>query len=233
MISVLRSMQLAYFERPAVPDKHKFSCAQGLDEESCHCRQSFDFGLPSPLPSPVSNTRDEADPPAHPDSPYPHIFIVGDAADAFGALNAGHTAWTQAEVAARNIVKLIKTDGRARLIPAEEEAVGVKITRMPSASVNGDLKKKVWPLAPVSGMSDIKEIKPLTEEILERYDPPLPSIKVSLGLVCSSIFSFCHHPPVNCSYLRFVLPSETSCISDQWEIRLERTGRLLYRSRCA
>lgn len=26
------------------------------------------------------------------DAPYPHIFAVGDAADTFGAINAGHTA---------------------------------------------------------------------------------------------------------------------------------------------
>ena len=41
------------------------------------------------------------------DTVKPHIFVVGDAADAFGALNAGHTAWVQAGVAARNIAKLI------------------------------------------------------------------------------------------------------------------------------
>ncbi|KII84921.1 hypothetical protein PLICRDRAFT_117059 [Plicaturopsis crispa FD-325 SS-3] len=39
-------------------------------------------------------------------TPYPHIFAIGDAADAFGALNAGHTAYWQAEVAARNLVRL-------------------------------------------------------------------------------------------------------------------------------
>ncbi|SJX61512.1 related to AIF1-mitochondrial cell death effector [Sporisorium reilianum f. sp. reilianum] len=35
------------------------------------------------------------------------IFVIGDAADAFGAINAGHTAWDQAEVAAHNILALI------------------------------------------------------------------------------------------------------------------------------
>ncbi|GAC94348.1 hypothetical protein PHSY_001919 [Pseudozyma hubeiensis SY62] len=35
------------------------------------------------------------------------IFVIGDAADAFGAINAGHTAWDQAEVAANNILALI------------------------------------------------------------------------------------------------------------------------------
>ncbi|KAI6127312.1 FAD/NAD(P)-binding domain-containing protein [Pisolithus sp. B1] len=43
---------------------------------------------------------------------YPHIFAVGDAADAFGALQAGHTAYYQAEVAARNVVRLVKREAR-------------------------------------------------------------------------------------------------------------------------
>jgi hypothetical protein len=36
-----------------------------------------------------------------------HIFVVGDAADAFGALNAGHSAAGQAVNAARNIARLV------------------------------------------------------------------------------------------------------------------------------
>lgn len=38
---------------------------------------------------------------------YPNIFVVGDAADAFGAIKAGHTAYYQGEVAAKNIMRLI------------------------------------------------------------------------------------------------------------------------------
>ncbi|TEB25768.1 FAD/NAD(P)-binding domain-containing protein [Coprinellus micaceus] len=41
-------------------------------------------------------------------SPYPNIFVVGDSADAFGAIQAGHTAYYQSEVAAKNILKLVK-----------------------------------------------------------------------------------------------------------------------------
>ncbi|KAG8748717.1 hypothetical protein FRC10_000108 [Ceratobasidium sp. 414] len=41
-----------------------------------------------------------------PVSPMSHIFVIGDAADAFGALNAGHTAW--AEIAARNVGRLVR-----------------------------------------------------------------------------------------------------------------------------
>ncbi|KAG1868385.1 FAD/NAD(P)-binding domain-containing protein [Suillus subalutaceus] len=43
---------------------------------------------------------------------YPNIFVVGDAADAFNAIKAGHTAYYQAEVAARNILRLIHQDGK-------------------------------------------------------------------------------------------------------------------------
>ncbi|KAG2366112.1 hypothetical protein BDR07DRAFT_1607088 [Suillus spraguei] len=43
---------------------------------------------------------------------YPNIFVVGDAADAFDAIKAGHTAYYQAEVAARNILRLIRRDGK-------------------------------------------------------------------------------------------------------------------------
>lgn len=39
-------------------------------------------------------------------TPFPNIFVVGDAADAFGAINAGHNAYFQAEVAARNVLLL-------------------------------------------------------------------------------------------------------------------------------
>ncbi|KAF8641752.1 hypothetical protein AX16_009829 [Volvariella volvacea WC 439] len=54
------------------------------------------------LPSGDTSSTEEAA------KPYPHIFAIGDAADAFGAIAAGHTAYRQGEVAANNIVRLIK-----------------------------------------------------------------------------------------------------------------------------
>ncbi|WFD23199.1 hypothetical protein MEQU1_001887 [Malassezia equina] len=39
--------------------------------------------------------------PAH----FPHIYAIGDVADAFGALNAGYQAWFMAEVAVENILR--------------------------------------------------------------------------------------------------------------------------------
>ncbi|KAG1896746.1 uncharacterized protein F5891DRAFT_958167 [Suillus fuscotomentosus] len=46
---------------------------------------------------------------------YPNIFVVGDAADAFDAIKAGHTSYYQAEVAARNILRLISRDEKVRI----------------------------------------------------------------------------------------------------------------------
>ncbi|KAF8601958.1 FAD/NAD(P)-binding domain-containing protein [Ceratobasidium sp. AG-I] len=42
------------------------------------------------------------------DEIIPHIFAIGDSADTFGAINAGHTAYFQGEVAAKNILALIQ-----------------------------------------------------------------------------------------------------------------------------
>ncbi|KAE9397482.1 FAD/NAD(P)-binding domain-containing protein [Gymnopus androsaceus JB14] len=77
-------------------------------------------------------------------TPYPNIFVIGDAADAFGAIPAGHTAYYQGEVAARNILRLI---------------------RRSKHEVNSS------------------EMNILKEEPMESYEPGLPVIKVSLGLV--------------------------------------------------
>ncbi|KII89965.1 hypothetical protein PLICRDRAFT_108307 [Plicaturopsis crispa FD-325 SS-3] len=46
-------------------------------------------------------------------TPYPHIFVVGDAADAFGAINAGRTAAQQGNVAAANVLRLVQRDEQA------------------------------------------------------------------------------------------------------------------------
>ncbi|KAJ3875193.1 FAD/NAD-binding domain-containing protein [Lentinula edodes] len=53
-------------------------------------------------------------------TPYPNIFVAGDAADAFGAIPAGHTAYYQGEVAARNILRLIQRSECPLKIPQDE-----------------------------------------------------------------------------------------------------------------
>ena len=50
----------------------------------------------SSTPSADSAEQDEeADDDEPLEVPYPHLFAIGDAADAFGAVNAGHTAYFQ------------------------------------------------------------------------------------------------------------------------------------------
>ncbi|KAG2136596.1 uncharacterized protein EDB93DRAFT_1253891 [Suillus bovinus] len=63
-----------------------------------------------PSTSPVSSTATLVEPYSSQQTLYPYIFVVGDAADAFDAIKAGHTAYYQAEVAARNILRLISRD---------------------------------------------------------------------------------------------------------------------------
>ncbi|KAF8311595.1 FAD/NAD(P)-binding domain-containing protein [Clavulina sp. PMI_390] len=62
--------------------------------------RTMQLGLVSPSPSSTGSESET--------TPYPHIFAVGDAADAFGAIQAGHMSYYQAELAARNIVKMIE-----------------------------------------------------------------------------------------------------------------------------
>lgn len=83
-----------------------------------------------------------------------HMFAVGDCAET-GAIQAGHTAYWQAEVAARNILRLIE---RERAAHGEHDVDD-------------------------EGVVD-EERRKMAEEPLEDYKPGPPAIKVSLGLVC-------------------------------------------------
>ncbi|KAF9222172.1 FAD/NAD(P)-binding domain-containing protein [Gyrodon lividus] len=101
---------------------------------------------------------------------YPHLFAIGDAADAFGAIKAGHTAYYQGEVAARNVVRLVKRD---------EAAV----------TITEEFSRELM----AGGGMEVREVggKPLKEEAeegleLEEYTPGPPMIKVSIGLTKSA-----------------------------------------------
>lgn len=77
-------------------------------------------------------------------SPYPHIFVTGDAADAFGAIPAGHNAYAQTEVAARNIIRLIGNSSTSK----ENEAEALELERYtpkpPAIKVSLGLNKFVY-----------------------------------------------------------------------------------------
>ncbi|KAF7985476.1 hypothetical protein HWV62_5247 [Athelia sp. TMB] len=89
-----------------------------------------------------------AETPLHPASdetteptPYPHIFAIGDAADAFGAINAGHVAFRQGALAARNIVRLAH---RAEGTPSEDDELELYDPGLPAIRVSLGLRKSVW-----------------------------------------------------------------------------------------
>ncbi|KAF8312903.1 uncharacterized protein EI90DRAFT_3294623 [Cantharellus anzutake] len=220
LVTVLRSMQIGYFERPTPPPVPSilddaplaagFTCAKGLPEDECLCRGSnrFNFKLPKGLAGPS-------------DSPSHHSIVSGnlsssptttlatsditmggnwggDAADAFGALNAGHTAWTQAEVASRNVIRMIESGGRAKVgsKPPCQDRVLEKGANLddgpPSMPLRIKLtpmgnRNKIWPLDPAASAYDSTsrrsqetEDRELPE--LEHYIAPPPSIKISIGL---------------------------------------------------
>lgn len=74
-----------------------------VDQQSGMAKVNRHLQLAVPPPA----DRSSSDPQTRPE--LANTFVIGDAADAFGALNAGHTAWDQAAVAAGNICSMIKT----------------------------------------------------------------------------------------------------------------------------
>ncbi|EGN97542.1 hypothetical protein SERLA73DRAFT_92683 [Serpula lacrymans var. lacrymans S7.3] len=77
---------------------------------------------------------------------YPHIFVVGDAADAFGAINAGHNAYYQAEVAAHNVLKMISNQDSSL-----DEELGWYTPGQPRIKVSVGLAKTVFQVDDVVG----------------------------------------------------------------------------------
>lgn len=163
-VRVLRTLQVAV-PRPPPPapaTKRQLSAvAATFIEPEC------------PSPSLVSTTTSslagEWDPSdAHLHAPYAHMFAIGDAADAWGALKAGHNAYYQAEVAARNIVRLVRREMRAA---SASRSVDERV-------VADDLPFFCDDEAGVQTQTE-------EEEELERYLPGPPAIKLSVGLTKS------------------------------------------------
>ncbi|EPQ52911.1 FAD/NAD P-binding domain-containing protein [Gloeophyllum trabeum ATCC 11539] len=75
----------------------------GARKGMARVRRSLQVAVPRRVPALDDDDDDDTL-----DVPHPHLFAIGDAADAFGALNAGHNAHWQAEVAARNILRLVR-----------------------------------------------------------------------------------------------------------------------------
>ncbi|KAH9895611.1 hypothetical protein C8Q73DRAFT_688697 [Cubamyces lactineus] len=107
-----------------------------------------------------------------------HIFAIGDAADAFGAVNAGHNAFFQGEVAARNIMKLIRRSERAspearyREQEAQEQEEDLELDKYvpgePAIKVSLGLTKSVYQFQGMIGTRD-KEPADLDVHLIWRY----------------------------------------------------------------
>ncbi|KAG7529919.1 hypothetical protein FFLO_05324 [Filobasidium floriforme] len=65
------------------------------------------------------------------------VFVTGDCADAFGALNAGHTAYWQADMAAENVLSLIKAEENVSL--ASQTPVELKEYKPPAYGIKVSL----------------------------------------------------------------------------------------------
>ena len=118
----------------------------------------------STAPSSWPSNTDDAIPEDVPED-LSHIFAIGDCADT-GAIQAGHTAYYQAEVAARNILRLVKGDGEELesykpSAPAIKVSLGIK----ENVVANGDAVEikhdgvedlralTMWPLFNAQNMS--------------------------------------------------------------------------------
>jgi len=99
--------------------------------------------IPSLLDSLDLDDAEESQP-----TPYGHIFVIGDAADTFGAIKAGHNAYFQAAVASRNILQLIK--GEVGEGAAENEVNGKEVeledytAGVPQIKLSLGLKRAVY-----------------------------------------------------------------------------------------
>ncbi|KAH9914403.1 FAD/NAD-P-binding domain-containing protein [Epithele typhae] len=86
-----------------------------------------------------------------------HIFAIGDSVDALGAVNAGHNAFFQGEVAAQNVVRLIKRDEREQRAEKTEEqnlALEKYALGAPAIKVSLGLPKSVYQYQGVIGTRD-------------------------------------------------------------------------------
>ena len=126
-----------------------------------------------------ADEEDEGESEPLPATPYPHVFVVGDAADAFGAIKAGHTAYWQAEVAARNVIRLARAaDAEAVAATTDADTAdgnsGTNSTKKVSEGEEADEGE--------GGKEEGEEEEAPKELELESYTPGAPAIKVSLGV---------------------------------------------------
>lgn len=93
MIRVKRTMQVAVSsDERADAGVSPAACAVGM---SAPCEQGEDDENGSDDGDDESDDNDDDEDDADLSVPFPHLFAIGDAADAYGAIKAGHTAYYQ------------------------------------------------------------------------------------------------------------------------------------------
>ncbi|KZS95167.1 hypothetical protein SISNIDRAFT_439211 [Sistotremastrum niveocremeum HHB9708] len=99
------------------------------------------------------------------------IFVIGDAADAFGAIKAGHNAYYQGELAARNVLALINRDSccYAGEGAGEDECeLEEYVPGEPAIKLSLGLKKSVYQTSGIVGTKD-EETEDLDAPLIWRY----------------------------------------------------------------
>ncbi|TIA91653.1 hypothetical protein E3P81_01923 [Wallemia ichthyophaga] len=105
LAKVTRSMQLANLQRAKEgTEATTDAVTEALADTHINSHTST-----NPASIDIRKSMSESDSTLSP-SAYPHIYVIGDAADAYGALHAGHTGWAQAEFAVGNIIRQITND---------------------------------------------------------------------------------------------------------------------------
>ena len=83
-----------------------------------------------------------------------HLFAVGDCAET-GAIQAGHTAYYQAEVAARNILRLIKADEGGEVEDLEDYKVSVPAIKVTLGMTRGVISNAEGTKVSDEGVEDL------------------------------------------------------------------------------
>ncbi|TBU25248.1 iron uptake cluster protein [Dichomitus squalens] len=142
------------FPESVIPD--------GPDRGMARVRRTLQLAKPAPVDALPEIEEDPATRVA-----AEHVFAIGDAADAFGAVNAGHNAFFQGEVAARNVLRLVRR--REGLAAASEDRTLERYAPGPPAiKVSLGLNKSVYQFQGVIGTKE-QEPPDLDVHLIWRY----------------------------------------------------------------
>ncbi|KAF7306448.1 Apoptosis-inducing factor B [Mycena indigotica] len=142
---VLRTMQLGILP-PAVEEVPIIGKVSEQEDEDLLQAALAQIALQNQDTDSPTSEEDDLEPTSE-TTPYPHIFVVGDAADAFGAIPAGHNAYYQAEVAAKNVLKLINSAASVEEVELDRYTPG-----LPAIKVSLGLRKNVYQVNGVVGV---------------------------------------------------------------------------------